>query len=148
VRWAIPGDARRSRVVRVVDGDTLILRGVGRTRLIGLDTPEVFGERECYGRAASAFAKRLLPPGRRVRYEWGVERRDRYGRALVTLWLRDGRSVNGMLVAGGYATTLTIPPNTTYEQRLEALQDRARRARRGLWRACDVTPAQGAAGPQ
>ena len=56
-------------VVRVVDGDTVVLRSAGKSRLIGVDTPEVFGGRECFGREASAFAKRVLRPGLRVRVE-------------------------------------------------------------------------------
>ena len=55
-------------------------------RLIGVDTPEVYGEVECYGREAAAFVKRLLPLGARVRYSLGVERRDRYGRALAYVY--------------------------------------------------------------
>jgi micrococcal nuclease len=123
------------RVTRVVDGDTVILRDLGRSRLIGVDTPEVHGEVECYGRAASAYTQRVLD-GRRVRYRLGVEDRDRYGRALVSLWLDDGRFFNAMLVRDGYALTLTIPPNVEFAERLAALAREARRQQRGLWRAC------------
>jgi hypothetical protein len=41
----------RDTVVRVVDGDTVVLRSAGKSRLIGVDTPEVFGR------------PRLLRPG-------------------------------------------------------------------------------------
>src|SRR5438128_1640217 len=73
----------RAQVIRVVDGDTLVLSGVGKVRLIGIDTPEVYGQVECFGREASRFAKRELPPGREVTYRLGTEPRDRYGRALA-----------------------------------------------------------------
>jgi micrococcal nuclease len=53
----------------------------------------------------------LLRRGARVRYVPGEERRDRYGRPLVYLWLADGRSFNAMLAEGGYARTLSIAPN-------------------------------------
>lgn len=125
-----PGTAQ---VERVSDGDTLWLTGIGKVRLIGIDTPEVYGEVECYGREASAFAKRLLPPGRRVRYELGTEERDRYGRALAYLWLDDGRFVNRLLVERGYATPLTIPPNVEFANDFVRAARRARRAGRGLW---------------
>ena len=39
-------------VVRVVDGDTVVLRSAGKSRLIGVDTPEVFGGYECFGHEA------------------------------------------------------------------------------------------------
>ena len=109
-----------------------MLAGIGRSRLIGVDTPEVYGSVECFGREASAFAKRLLA-GRRVRWERGAEPRDRYGRALVYLWLADGRFVNELLVAGGYARTLAIAPNVRYAARFARRASEARAAGRGLW---------------
>ena len=131
------GEAAREAVVaRVVDGDTVILSGVGRSRLIGIDTPEVHGATECYGPEASAFATRLLT-GRTVRYRLGAEPRDRYGRALVYLTLGDDL-VNELLVARGYARPLAIAPNTRYARRLRERAREARAAGRGLWsaRAC------------
>jgi len=96
-------------VARVVDGDTVMLAPGGRARLIGVDTPEVFGRSECFGREASAFAKRRLA-GRRVTVQVGTERRDRYGRLLVYLYA-GGRLFNDELVREGYATVLTIAPS-------------------------------------
>lgn len=128
------GSARAATVTRVVDGDTVILSGAGRSRLIGIDTPEVHGRVECYGTEASAYATRLLD-GRRVRYELGAERRDRYGRALVYLWLGDGRFVNELLVARGFARTLEIAPNVRFADRLRARERAARAAASGLWAA-------------
>jgi micrococcal nuclease len=124
-------------VTRVVDGDTVLLSGLGRSRLIGIDTPEVYGGVECYGPEASAYAKRLLR-GRRVRYALGAETRDRYGRALVYLWLDDGRFVNELLVARGYARTLAIAPNVRHAALFARRAREARDARLGLWssRAC------------
>jgi micrococcal nuclease len=130
-----PSDPRTATVVRVVDGDTVVLSGgIGKSRLIGVDTPEVYGGVECYGREASAFAKRLLT-GARVRVRRQAEPTDRYGRALVDLWLPDGRHVNALLVERGYATPLTIRPNVRYARRLARLARAARTARRGLWGA-------------
>jgi micrococcal nuclease len=107
--------------------------------LIGVDTPEVFGEQECFGREASEFAKRVLRPGVRVTVERDVEARDRYGRTLVYLQLPDGRSFNELLVARGFAVPLTVPPNVRYAERFRRLARRARRREAGLWssRSCD-----------
>ena len=126
-------------VVRVVDGDTVELQSAGKSRLIGVDTPEVFGGQECFGREASAFAKRVLRPGLRVRVERDVEERDRYGRTLIYLRLPDGRSFNEVLVAEGYAVPLTIPPNVRHADRFKKLARRARESAAGLWssRSCD-----------
>jgi micrococcal nuclease len=129
-------------VLRVVDGDTVVLSSTGKSRLIGVDTPEVFGGQECFGREASAFAERVLRPGLRVRVERDVEERDRYGRALVYLRLPDGRSFNELLVADGYAVPLTIPPNVRHAERFRALARRARERGAGLWssRSCGGDP--------
>src|SRR5215211_3191982 len=72
----------RDTVARVTDGDTVVLEGLGRTRLIGIDTPEVYPVQECFGRAAAERMEQLVPVGARVRYAFDAERRDRYGRAL------------------------------------------------------------------
>jgi micrococcal nuclease len=125
--------AGQARVERVVDGDTLVLSGIGKVRLIGIDTPEVYGRVECYGRAASTFTERSLPQGEQVRYRLGVEERDRYGRALAYVWLPDGRMFNEILAARGYAQPLTIPPNDRYAAVFVEAARRARRSSRGLW---------------
>lgn len=128
-----PRGTAEATVTKNTDGDTVRLSGIGRTRLIGVDTPEVYGGVECYGREASEFTKRVLAPGTRVRYKLGVEPRDRYGRALAYVWLADGRFFNLMLVERGYAQVLTIPPNVDHADRFLAAQRRARREERGLW---------------
>jgi micrococcal nuclease len=134
--------AASDEVVRVVDGDTVVLRAAGKSRLVGVDTPEVFGERECFGRDASAFAKRLLRAGLRVEVERDVEERDRYGRRLIYLRLPDGRSFNELLVAEGFAVPLTIPPNVRHAERFRELASRARKREAGLWspRTCGGDP--------
>lgn len=131
-----------ARVLRVVDGDTiLVARGGGtdRVRYIGIDTPETVKPGtpvQCFGHRAGA-ENRALVAGREVRLVVGSEPRDRYGRLLAYVYRRDdGTFVNEALVRGGYARTMTIPPNDRYAARFGALQSAARQARRGLWGAC------------
>ena len=152
-RFQLPGpppEAKTARVESVTDGDTIVLSATGRSRLIGVDTPEVHGGHECYGREASGFTARLLPPGTRVRYLVGTERRDRYGRSLVYVWLPGGRFLNAVLVLTGYAVPLTIAPNVDHADLFVRLGRSARRRGRGLWspQACggsDDRPARGSA---
>ncbi len=125
--------ATTDTVVRVVDGDTVVLRSAGTSRLIGVDTPEVSGRRECFGAEAWEFAKSTLRAGLRVRIQRDVEPRDRYGRTLIYLSLPDGRSFNELLVDEGFAVPLTIPPNVRYATRLQVLASRARDEQAGLW---------------
>ena len=127
------GGAEATAVTKHTDGDTLWLSGIGKVRLIGVDTPEVYGEVECFGREASAFVERLLPLGSRVTYRLGIDPRDRYDRALAYVYTDGGRFLNLLLVKRGYALPLTVPPNVEYAGRFAGAARRARRAGRGLW---------------
>jgi micrococcal nuclease len=143
------GDGRtQATITHISDGDTVTLSGLGKVRLIGVDTPEVYGGAECYGAEASAFTKRVLAPGTRVTYAIGTEAHDRYGRSLAYVWLRDGRMFNELLADRGYAVQLTIPPNVEYADRFRAAVRRAREASRGLWSpgTCDGNADEPAAG--
>jgi micrococcal nuclease len=137
-----PGGRAAGLVTRVVDGDTVHVRIDGadeRVRFIGVDTPETVKPGtpvQCFGKAASAYDHRLLD-GQAVRLRFDSEQRDRYGRLLAYVYrARDGLFVNAALVRGGYATTLTIPPNTAHAAQFAGLERRARERQRGLWRAC------------
>ncbi|HSH61393.1 MAG TPA: thermonuclease family protein, partial [Acidimicrobiales bacterium] len=91
-----PGEV--TTISRVVDGDTLEVAGGERVRLIGIDTPEVYGGAECFGQQASAYTKQLLPVGTAVRLVYDVERLDRYRRSLAYVYrLPDGLFVNAAL---------------------------------------------------
>jgi micrococcal nuclease len=127
-------------IERVVDGDTIVVRGGERVRLIGMDTPETVDPRrpvQCFGEAASRRAKQLLPVGTSVRLVYDVDRYDRYGRTLAYVYrASDGLFVNASLVQDGYAVVYTVPPNVAHAAEFVALQQEARRAGRGLWTKC------------
>lgn len=127
------------QVISVVDGDTVDLLVAGqeqRIRLILVDTPEVFGGTDCYGPEASARTKALLPPGTVVELVRDVSETDRFGRLLRYIYLPDGRMLNEVLVAEGFATLATYPPDIAEVDRIRAAQTAARDAGRGLWGAC------------
>lgn len=129
-----PASAGAQPVERVVDGDTIIVRGVGRVRLIGVDTPETVSPGrpvEFFGREASAFTKRLLE-GRSVRLEYDRERTDRYGRTLAYVHLADGTFVNAEIIRRGYGHAYTRFP-FRYLDRFRGFEREARAAGRGLW---------------
>ena len=131
-----PAPAAAQLVERVVDGDTIIVRGAGRVRLIGVDTPESVHPRrpvEFFGKEASAFTERLVE-GKRVRLEYGRERTDRYGRTLAYVHLPDGTFVNAEIIRRGYGHAYTRFP-FKYLDRFRQLEQEARRAGRGLWGA-------------
>jgi micrococcal nuclease len=140
------GRAVEARVVRVVDGDTIVASVEGAdqyVRYIGVDTPETVKPDtpvECFGERASAENHRLVE-GRTVRLVFDRERRDVYGRLLAYVYAThpgDGgpRFVNATLVRDGYARTLSIAPNTAHAPLFDRLAARAGKAGRGLWGRC------------
>jgi micrococcal nuclease len=132
----VPAEARPSTVKRVIDGDTVELRGLGSSRLIGVDTPEVHESEECFGPAASEFTEKMLAPRLGVRVLHGREPEDRYGRDLVYVWLPDGRLFNETLTRQGFARPLTIPPNDDLAGLFERAASAAAADERGLWDVC------------
>jgi len=132
-------------VVSVVDGDTIrvSIDGVAETvRYIGIDTPEPHRDREpaCYSAQATAKNQALLATGA-VTLVADVENRDRYDRLLRYVYV-DGILLSEQLVRGGYATTMTIPPNTAKRELLSAAEADAQAAGAGLWSACVATAPQ------
>jgi micrococcal nuclease len=139
---AAPGRDRIGRVVRVVDGDTIAVALAGRVervRYVGIDTPESVKPDtpvQCYAHKAAAENARLVAR-EQVRLVLDAEPRDRFGRLLAYVYrARDGLFVNAALVRGGFARTLTIPPNVRFAARFRALAAQARNGGRGLWSAC------------
>ncbi|MEA2434340.1 MAG: micrococcal nuclease [Actinomycetota bacterium] len=142
---AVPNAAFSSRVTHVSDGDTAYMTNLDygttaaswpgrKARFIGVDTPETYGETECYGPEASAFTTRALED-HRVKVTYDEDPLDPYDRALVYIW-KNGRLFNATLVKKGYATVEIYAPNDRYESRLRRLEAAARAAGRGLWGAC------------
>lgn len=127
-------------VVAVHDGDTVEVQWPGRrevVRLLGVDTPETVHPHrpvECFGPEATAFSTQALL-GRPVRLSFDREHRDVYGRLLAFVEV-DGRRFNDVLLAGGYARLLVIPPNRAHGRAMLDLELQARAAGRGLWGAC------------
>lgn len=140
------GRVEEARVVRVVDGDTIVVdrgRGSERLRYIGMDTPETVDPRrpvEPMGEQASK-TNEMLVGGSTVWLEKDVSETDRYGRLLRDVWLRDDTRPSGWLfvnlelVAEGFAQVSTYPPDVRYVDALVDAQRAARDAGLGLWSA-------------
>ena len=126
-------------VTRVVDGDTLIVQGVGRVRLIGVDTPETVDPRrpvQFFGKEASAFTHRMAE-GKVVRLAFDAERTDRFGRTLAYVYLSDGTFLNAEIVKQGYGHAYTQFP-FKYLGQFQDYEREAREAERGLWTEAPV----------
>jgi micrococcal nuclease len=141
------GPTETAKVVRIVDGDTIIVRLGGqdrRLRYIGMDTPETVAPGvpiEWLGREASR-ANAALVEGRTVTLEKDVSETDRYGRLLRYVWQVDGECwtlVNLELVRQGYAQVETDPPDVRYATLFVEAQRSARDAGLGLWAPASST---------
>ena len=126
-------------VVRVIDGDTLVLEGDRRIRLLDIDTPEMHfdtGKPEPHAQAATDALRRMVF-GQYVTVETGHKAKDGYGRWLGHIYLRTPEGgtawVNGTLVREGHAHLYTFADNAMYARELGAYEAIARANKRGLW---------------
>ncbi len=106
----------QSRIVRVVDGDTVIAElDTGfhstrweRLRLLGIDCPEVVGEHKAAGIAARSFAETwVLSVASDIPIAWPflvqTYKTDSFGRYLATVRRKsDGASLTDALLAAGH----------------------------------------------
>lgn len=140
---ADPSRMTAARVVRVVDGDTVVaeirrpaggLESRETLRLIGVDAPELGrGTRPADpGGPESAAAARALLDGREVLLAFDRELRDRYGRVLAYLYSLDGVCLNLELVRSGAARALLKYP-FAFSAAFERAEREARAARRGFF---------------
>ena len=120
-----------ARVTQVIDGDTIVIEGNYRVRYIGIDTPETYPELEAFGLEAWQ-ANRELVEGKIVHLERDVSDVDKYGRLLRYVYV-DDVFVNAELVKQGLAHAKAYPPDTKHQDYLEALEQEARQAGRGMW---------------
>ena len=115
-----------------------MLRGGETIRLVQIDTPEVYGDTECYGAQASALTERILPPGTRVRIatDPALDQRDRDGRTLAYVW-KGSSLVNLRLVREGAAAPYFYSGDEgRYAGQIYRAAVAARRAGKGLWGRC------------
>lgn len=127
-------------IKKFVDGDTFWVNNGSekglKVRLIGVNTPETVDPRkpvEYYGKEASDYVKNKLM-GKKVRLEFDIIKKDKYGRTLAYVFLKDGTFLNADLVKNGYARVMTIPPNVKYSKLFKDLERKARKNKIGLWK--------------
>lgn len=125
-----PLDEAVYHVERVIDGDTIVVSGLGPVRYIGVDTPEA-GE-PFYHEAKKRNTE--LVGGRGLRLEiCGPSLHDRYGRTLALVYA-GGVFVNEELLKDGLARTLIIPPcGVELADELRAVEKQALLGRAGMW---------------
>ena len=131
-------------VSRVIDGDTVVLDDGRTIRYLNADTPETKKPNtvvQCYGLEASSYNKNLVE-GKNVLLLADKENEDKYGRDLRFVFLEGKNtdnienSVNAALVKSGYARSMIVKPNNTYETLFQKLQYDAQTQKIGLWGKC------------
>ena len=141
-------------LVKAVDGDGIILKDIFNNyeeeiRFLGIDAPEIKpcrkliqDERETHmagqllmmlGRHSFNFLIELIPPGTKLAVKTeSKESTDIYGRTLAYVYLPDGRCVNEIMIAEGYAK----PYSRFYCSELtnyQILNMKARNEKKGLY---------------
>lgn len=133
---ALPPAGVPIRVTRAVDGDTLLLEGGYRIRLLGVNTPETkHPDRpaEPLGTEASAFTQSLVEQ-RTITLEFDRERLDNYRRVLAYVYLEDGTLLNQRLIEAGFSpAVVTFPIRSDRKRQFEEAERTAQKNRLGIW---------------
>lgn len=129
----------RGRVVRVIDGDALVLSTGQSVRLIGIEAP-AGPYRERAGDPGFEEAKRALEDmalGREVELRYGGLTRDRYDRALAHVVTTDALGpafwLNAEMVRRGFARVRVYPDTAAANDLLLPMEASARESKAGLW---------------
>lgn len=134
--------AEEFQVIRVVDGDTIVVainQKPETIRLLGINTPETVAPNrpvQCFGPEASARAKELLEKKIvRLESDSSQDDQDKYKRLLRFVFLEE-ENINEVLIRDGYAREYTYKTPHKYQQEFRAVQKSAKKNRLGLWGAC------------
>lgn len=127
----------RQQVIRIVDGDTVILKDQTRVRLVGIQAPKLplgrKGHKEWPLGPESKEMLSALILDKFVTLYYGGEREDRYGRALAHLFREDGLWIQGEMLKGGMARVYTFADNRAIVPEMLQLENLARQNSRGIW---------------
>ena len=126
----------RTRVKKVIDGDTIIINDGRKVRLIGINTPEIGRD----GEASEPFAvqalqklNNLLGTDTEIGLSYDRQKKDKYKRLLAHIAFPDGRNAASELLNLGLAVSIVVPPNDSYLECYRKVEQQARSKQRGLW---------------
>ncbi len=142
IRLSAPLQRSLHQVAKVLDGDTIVLKGGERVRLLGINAPEIEGRHrdgEPGGMAAKEWLQEKLQ-GRNVYLEYDWQKQDHYERLLAHLYLLNGEHLNLTLVEKGLAMVNLLPPNLRHADAMIRAQQRAERQKLGIWSLPDYKP--------
>jgi micrococcal nuclease len=129
------------RVTRIARGDTIEVEGVGRVRMIGIETPDGKPPQELYGQygvqAVKLVETMLLSQEVRLEPESATRAdgdRTQAGETLAYVYKRDGTLVNGEMLKEGLALVRSGEEFGLSDQ-FRSLEREAMQSLRGIWGA-------------
>lgn len=137
-----PANTVKATVVRVVDGDTIVVKDNGgekKIRFLLIDTPETCKPKtpvQPFGQKAKDFTKTALPKGSQICVQYGKSKSDKYGRCLGYIYYKDNgkwKMLNEELVAEGLARVGYIYKDKDHLEELEQAQDYAKKKKLNIW---------------
>ena len=116
-------------VTEVTDGDTIVVAGGERVRILGINAPER-GEKG-YKEARAFLQENVL--NKEVILESDGANRDRYDRLLRHVW-HNSKLTAEALAHEGLARAKYFDKNQEYREQIAAAEQEAITAKKGLWR--------------
>jgi len=92
-----------TKVVRIIDGDTIVVENNTHVRMLGINTPE---KGETYYQEAKNFLSELIS-NKSIRLEYGKDKIDLYGRTLAYIFL-DNKNINLEQIRNGFANVYIL----------------------------------------
>ena len=134
------GYSIKSKVARVIDGDTFVLSDSQHVRMLGINTPEIarLGKpAEPFADSAAHFVK-LLIEGKQVKLTFDENTYDIFGRLLAYVWLidvsgKDSLWIQAELLKAGLCRISHYPKGKKYYDLFYNLRHTARRNHLGIW---------------
>lgn len=119
----------------VSDGDSVVLAGGQKLRLISVNTPELHNKQVLAIEARQVLQGLLV--GQDLYLKPGIQKKDKYGRLLAELYLSDGRNVSAQMLGLDWGFLVAIPPNVDNVSCMKAARDKAKAQRLGVWAMAD-----------
>ncbi len=135
------------KVLWIYDGDTIKVKGLGKVRLIGIDTPEynASSRDNFYTKKYNIKAEQLRKisrlakkynlkhvKGKRVKLEFDRTKKDKYDRLLAYVFLPNGTMLNEKLLEKGLATVFRRY-NFRHKKDFLRLEKKAKKKKLGIW---------------
>ena len=134
------GYSIKSKVARVIDGDTFVLSDSQHVRMLGINTPEIARlnkPAEPFADSASHFVKSLIE-GKQVKLTFDENTYDIFGRVLAYVWLtdiagKDSLWIQAELLKARLCRISHYPKGKRYYDLFYNLRRSARRNHLGIW---------------